>query len=209
MKKILFFSFICILITGCSPKIFNEKWTTKPAPEYFKARFETTQGNFDIEAKREWSPKAVDRLHQLIKSGFYTDISIFRVVPNFVAQFGIHNNQNLSKEWETHKIDDEVVLKSNEKMTISFARAGKKTRTTQIFINLKDNKRLDKIDYGGVKGFPVVAQVVNGKENVEKFYNGYGEKITSKQDSITKYGNDFLKRKFPKVDYIIKAYILK
>lgn len=209
MKKLFFLSFICVLITGCSPKLFNKKWITKPAPTYFKARFETTQGNFDIEAKREWSPKGVDRLHQLIKNGFYTDIAVFRVVPNFVAQFGIHNNKNLSKEWGTHKIDDEIVVKSNEEMTISFARAGKRTRTTQIFINLRDNSRLDKIDYGGVKGFPVVAQVINGKENVEKFYNGYGEKITSKQDSITKYGNDFLKRKFPKVDYIIKAYILK
>jgi len=208
MKNIII---LCFLITlcSCSKKLFNEKWTKQQAPEYFKARFETTKGIFDIEAKREWSPKAVDRLYQLIKSGFYTDIAIFRVVPNFVAQFGIHNNKTLNKQWNSHKIDDEEAIKSNAEMTISFARGGKKSRTTQIFINLKNNKRLDKLDYGGVKGFPVVASVIEGKENVKKFYKGYGEKLTSKQDSITKYGNDFLKRKYPEVDYITKAYLIK
>lgn len=208
MKKIFFLSII-LLTVSCSKKLFNEKWTTQQAPEVFKARFETTQGNFDIEAKREWSPKGVDRLHQLIKNGFYTDVAIFRVVPNFVAQFGIHNNQNLREQWSSHKIEDEPNKKSNDVMTISFARGGKKSRTTQIFINLRDNKRLDNLNFGGVKGFPVVAEVTKGKENIKKFYDGYGDKLGMKQDSITKYGNDFLKRKYPKVDYIIKAYILK
>jgi len=112
MKKIFFLSII-LLTVSCSKKLFNEKWTTQQAPEVFKARFETTQGNFDIEAKREWSPKGVDRLHQLIKNGFYTDVAIFRVVPNFVAQFGIHNNQNLREQWSSHKIEDEPNKKSN------------------------------------------------------------------------------------------------
>lgn len=209
MKKILFLFSIMILITSCSKKIFKEKWTIQQAPESFKACFETTQGNFDIEAKREWSPKAVDRLYQLIENEFYTDIAIYRVVPNFVAQFGIHNNKELNKLWEPYKIDDEPVIKSNAEMTISFARGGRKSRGTQIFINLKDNKRLDKLAYGGVKGFPVIAEVIEGKENVKKFYKGYGDKLGKQQDSINKYGNDFLKRKYPKVDYIIKAYLIK
>ena len=208
MKKLVFFCFIALL-TSCSPKIFNEKWTQQKAPAYFKARFETTQGNFIIEAKREWSPEGVDRLYQLIKSGFYTDIAIYRVVPKFVAQFGIHNNKIVNESWDNIKINDEPVVKSNDEMTISFARGGRKTRSTQIFINLKNNKRLDKLDYGGVKGFPVIAEVIDGKENVLKFYKGYGEKTTNKQDSISKYGNDFLRRKYPKLDYIIKATLIK
>ena len=208
MKKVFFLCFI-IFLSSCSKKLFNEKWTSKQAPEYFEARFETSQGNFDIKAKREWSPKAVDRLHQLIKSGFYTDIAIFRVVPNFVAQFGIHNNKTLNDSWDHFKVNDEPVIKSNDKMTISFAGGGRKSRSTQIFINLKNNKRLDKLDYGGVKGFPVVAEVTEGEENIINFYKEYGEKLTNKQDSISKYGNDFLKRKYPKVDYVIKAYIIK
>ncbi|MAD98264.1 MAG: peptidylprolyl isomerase [Flavobacteriaceae bacterium] len=205
------FIILCIVVSflGCSKKIFNEKWLTEEAPEEFTARFETTQGNFDIYAKRSWSPKGVDRLYQLLKNDYYQDIAIFRVVPNFVAQFGIHNDSLINAKWGKSGIDDEPVLKKNDSMTISFARGGVKSRSNQIFINLKANNRLDALDYGGVKGFPVVAKVTAGMENVLKFYNGYGDKLGYRQDSITKYGNDFIKRKYPKVDFIKTAYLLK
>ena len=208
MKKIVSF-IILVSLLACSPKVFKEKWTEEQAPEYFKARFETTQGNFEIEAKREWSPKGVDRLYQLIKNEFYTDVSVFRVVPNFVAQFGIHNDSLVNRGWNGVGVEDEPVIVSNEKGTIAFARSSKKTRTSQIFVNLKDNKRLDKLDYSGVKGFPVVAKVTSGMENVLKFYDKHGDKLGMKQDSIQTYGNKFLRKNYPKIDYIIKAYILK
>lgn len=208
MRKIIFL-FIIVLVSACSKKVFQEKWTQKEAPESFKARFETTQGNFDIMAKRSWSPQAVDRLYQLIKYGYYTDMAIFRVVPNFVAQFGIHKDSLANKGWNSMKIDDEPVVQGNDAMTIAFARGGVKTRTTQIFINLKDNHRLDTLEYGGVKGFPVIAKVISGSENVLKFYNKHGDKLGRRQDSIHKYGYDFLKRKYPEIDYIKKAYIIK
>ena len=209
MKRILFFMCATVILSACSPKLFKEKWTQEKAPEYFKARFETTQGNFDIEAKREWSPKAVDRLYQLIKRGYYTDISVFRVVPNFVAQFGIHNDSLVGKGWNSIKFEDEPVLESNKKGAISFARSGVQTRTTQIFINLRDNIRLDTLDYGGVKGFPVIAKVISGMENIEKFHDGYGDKLGMRQDSIEKYGNKFIRKNYPEIDFIIKAYIIK
>tara|TARA_B100000795_G_C22683302_1_gene392615 strand:- start:210 stop:836 length:627 start_codon:yes stop_codon:yes gene_type:complete len=208
MKKIIAFIVLTSFLS-CSPKLFKEKWTKEEAPAYFKARFETTKGNFEIEAKRAWSPKAVDRLYQLIKNEFYTDIAIFRVVPGFVAQFGIHNNSLLNSSWRKFKIEDEKVVESNDLMTVSFARGGAKTRTTQIFINLKNNKRLDVIASSGVKGFPVIAKVVAGKDNVLKFYDAYGDKLGARQDSINKYGNKFIRAKYPKVDFIKKAYILK
>jgi peptidyl-prolyl cis-trans isomerase A (cyclophilin A) len=94
-------------------------------------------------------------------------------------------------------------------MSISFARGGVSTRSNQIFINLKNNNRLDSLTYSGVTGFPVIAKVISGQKNILKFYNGYGDKLGFKQDSITKFGNKFLREKFPKVDYIIKAYVLK
>ena len=205
----LFILFALIAFLGCSKKIFNEKWLTEEAPEEFRARFETTQGNFDIYAKRSWSPKGVDRLYQMLKNDYYKDVAIFRVVPKFVAQFGIHNDSLINAKWGKSGIDDEPVLKKNDSMTISFARGGVKSRSNQIFINLKANNRLDALDYGGVKGFPVVAKVTAGMENVLKFYNGYGDKLGFRQDSITKYGNDFIKRKYPKVDFIHTAYLLK
>lgn len=207
MKRILYL-LIFTLILSCSPKLFKEKWTEEVAPKEFKARFETTQGNFDIVAKREWSPKAVDRLYQMIKNNYYQDVAIFRVVPGFVAQFGIHNDTLINNAWRKRGVEDEPVVKKNDAMTISFARGGKKSRSNQIFINLKDNYRLDKLSYSGVTGFPVVAEVTSGKENILKFYSGYGDKLGYKQDSITKFGNAFLREKYPKVDYIIKAYLL-
>ena len=205
--KNLIYLFIIVLILSCSPKIFNEKWTQKPAPDYFKARFETTQGNFDIESKREWSPKGVDRIYQLIKSGYYTDIAIFRVVPEFVVQFGIHNDSILNNSWKKYKVLDEPVLQSNDSMVISFARSGVNSRTTQIFINLKNNHRLDTVNYNDVKGFPVIAKITSGMETIHKFYSTKDN--VPDQDSIQKYGNAYLIRKYPKVDYIKKAYILK
>ena len=208
MKKISLL-FALLILVSCSKKLFNEKWTKEKAPSEFKAVFETTKGNFEIYAKREWSPQGVDRLYSLIKNGFYRDMPIFRVVPNFVAQFGIHNDSILNNRWSKFGLDDEPVLEKNDSMTIAFARGGLKTRTTQIFINLKNNNRLDELEYSGVKGFPVVAKVTKGAENILKFYDKYGDKLGFRQDSIQKYGNKFIKKNYPEVDFIYKATILK
>jgi len=206
MKKFLLV-FVILSIVSYSPKIFSEKWTKKQSPEQFKARFETTQGNFDIIAKREWSPQGVDRLYQLIKSDYYTDIALFRVIPEFVVQFGIQSDSVLNSSWKKYKIKDEPVLQSNDSMAISFARDGVDSRTTQIFINLKNNHRLDTVNFNGVTGFPVIAKITHGMGNVHKFYST--DEDVPDQDSIQKYGNDYIKRKYPKVDFINKAYILK
>jgi peptidyl-prolyl cis-trans isomerase A (cyclophilin A) len=208
MRKVILL--LCIvLIASCAPQKFNQKWLKSEAPATFKARFETTKGNFDIVARRAWSPKGVDRLYQLIKNGYYDDIALYRVVPDFVAQFGIHNDSIINNHWRDNKIDDEPVLAKNEAMSISFARGGERTRSHQLYINLKDNYRLDDYESPGVTGFPVIAKVIAGKENILKFYSGYGGALGGKQDSIAKFGNSFLREKYPKVDYIKKAYFIK
>ena len=125
-------------------------------------------------------------------------MAIFRVVPDFVAQFGIHNDSLINKSWRENGIDDEPVLAKNEAMSISFARGGVNTRSNQIFINLKDNYRLDELAYSGVTGFPVIAKVIAGKENVLKFYDGYGDTLGRKQDSIVQFGNTYLREKISK-----------
>lgn len=209
MKRIILFGILLIGICACSPKLFKDKWVKEKAPSSFKARFETTQGDFDIVAQRSLSPEAVDRLFQLIKNEFYTDIALFRVIPNFVVQFGIHNDSAINNEWKKYKIPDEPVLTSNDSMTISFARGGVQSRTAQIFINLKNNKRLDELTYSGVEGFPVVAKITNGMETIHKFYSGYGPEPAEKQEAIYKEGNQFLRKEFPKLDYITRAYIIK
>ncbi|GGG96638.1 hypothetical protein GCM10011416_13100 [Polaribacter pacificus] len=209
LRSTLYLIFSLLLISACTPKKFKASWTKEKAPEYFKARFETTQGSFEIEAKRSWSPLAVDRLYQLITHEFYTDMAVYRVVPNFVVQFGINNDSILNQGWNSYGYQDEPVLQKNDSMTIAFARDGQQSRTTQLFINLKDNHRLDSIHYNDVTGFPVIAKVIKGMETVHKFYGDYGNDLALKQDSINKFGNAFLKENYPKVDYIKKAYLIK
>lgn len=213
IKSVLYslvYIFLFVTTIGCSKQNFKEKWTAKQAPETFKARFETTKGDFEIVANRSWSPKGVDRLYQLITSDFFTDIALYRTVPDFVVQFGIHNDSVLNKNWKKHPVPDEKVRAPNKPGAISFARSGKNTRSTQLFINLGDNSpRLDTINYNDVTGFPVIAKVTKGMETVRKFYDKYAEAPAQQQDSIHKYGNAFLRKHYPELDYIKKVYIVR
>jgi len=199
---------VLIFFAGCSPKTFKSKWAKEEAPPQFAARFETTDGIFEIEAHREWSPKGVDRLYQLIKHGYFTNIPVYRVVPNFVAQFGGFDTVT-NKNWEKTKLPDEPVVKSNLKGTLSFARGGKQTRNHQLFINLADNIRLDTsgTSTAGVNGFPVLANVTSGMDVVAKFFSYNDEPRRN-----MKRGTDPLimfKEKYPEMDFIQKAYLLK
>jgi peptidyl-prolyl cis-trans isomerase A (cyclophilin A) len=208
--SLLLFCSLLLLLMTCNRNTFKDKWTQQQAPDYFQARFETTKGHFDIEARREWAPTGVDRLYQLIKSGFYQDIALFRVVPDYVVQFGIHNDSTLNRAWRKFPLQDEAVIEKNTLGTIAFARGGPNTRTTQIYININNNSpRLDTLSYVGVSGFPVIARVTEGMDVVLSFYDEYGNEPAGKQDSIQTYGNAFLKRNYPQLDYVKKAYILE
>ena len=112
MKNKILLLVSIVLFTSCATKKFKEKWLENEAPISFKARFETTQGVFDIEATREWSPKGADRFYQLIKYGYYDDVAIYRVVNDFVAQFGIHNDSLINKSWQKGIADEPVIQKS-------------------------------------------------------------------------------------------------
>jgi len=205
--QILLGILISVLIVACTPS-FKLKWTKEEAPEYFTAKFETNKGVFEIESKKEWSPAGVNRLYQLIKNGYYTDMYIYRVIPGYVAQFGLQNDTLSSSQWRKIKISDEPVLKNNTKGTVSFARGGSDTRSTILFINLENNSpRLDTINFNQVVGFPVVAQVISGMDVVASFYNGYGRELDDKQTLINEGGHTYLKKNYPKLDYIFKCQI--
>jgi cyclophilin family peptidyl-prolyl cis-trans isomerase len=193
---------------SCTPPVFKSVWSEEKAPKKFTATFETTHGNFEIEAMREWSPAGVDRLYQLIKRGFYTDIAIYRVVPGYVVQFGISNDQTKNNAWTSVEVPDEPTIEKNLLGTISFARGGPNTRGTQLFINIANNSpRLDTLSFREVSGFPVVAKVTSGMEHVLLFFDEYGNRPSIDQDSINKYGNRYLQQQYPELDYIQKAYL--
>lgn len=204
MRK-LFFIVTLFLLIGCSKSVYKTKWTTVKSPDIFVTRFETSKGNFDIQINRVSSPKAVDRFYQLVKNHFFDTTLFYRVVPDFVAQFGISDSTKTA-QWQKTKIPDEEVRQSNIKGALSFARAGKETRHDHLYINLKDNLRLDTINRNGVKGFPAFGNVINGMDVVEKLYSGYGNETMSKVDTLNY--NQLLK-KFPKLDLINKVYILR
>jgi len=181
----------------------DPKKANAEAPAKFKAKFVTTKGDFVIEVTRDWAPRGADRFYNLVKIGYFTDVALFRVVKGFVVQFGIHGNPKVAEAWQNAKIMDEKVKESNKRGYVTYAMGGPDTRTTQLFISLGDNSSLDS------KGFAPFGKVVEGLEVVDKFYDGYGENTTSKQGEISSQGNAYLRKEFPKLDYIKSASIVK
>jgi len=170
------------------------------APAVYKVKFETSGGDFIIEVNREWAPVGADRFHELVTRGFFDECRFFRVVPDFMVQFGINGDPAVQKEWRDAKIKDDKVTQSNKRGYITFATSGPDSRTSQVFINFKDNKFLDRM------GFAPFGQVVEGMDVVEKIYSEDGE--SPDQSSIQSDGNAYLKKSFPKLDYIKKATIV-
>ncbi len=200
------FLYVCLILIACSKPAFKSKWLREEAPANFTVRFQTTKGDFDVAITREWSPIAADRLYQTVKHGYYNHTIFYRVVPNFVAQWG-NNDTAVFKLWEPHKIHDEPVIQSNERGYVSYARSGKETRGSTLYINLRDNKRLDTIVTNGVKGYPPFGKVIKGMEVVDSLYSGYGGATMGKLDTLQKFPELFF-QKFPKLDRVIKAHIV-
>jgi peptidyl-prolyl cis-trans isomerase A (cyclophilin A) len=171
-----------------------------PAPDSFRVAFETTRGNFAVDVIRAWSPRGVDRFHELVSAGYFTDVAFFRVLPGFVAQFGMHGDPATNRRWDDRPIPDDPVVESNKRGTIVFATAGPNTRGNQFFINYSDNSRLD------AQGFSPFGRVVEGMRVVDSIYAGYGE--APDQARIAAEGNVYLKREFPRLDYIKSARIV-
>ena len=195
MRKLLFL--LPFFLLGCA---------AKHAPKTFKAKFETTKGDFTVEIERAMSPAAADRFYQLVRTGYFDNIAVYRVVPDFVAQFGATDSLRM-KKWTAIKVPDEPVLMGNHRGTVSFARAGKETRGTDVFINLKDNNRLDTIYYDSVRGFPAFGRVVQGMETVEQLYGGYGDRTIETEQIYT--DPEGFRKAYPKLDTIRKAYLVK
>ena len=177
------------------------------APDVFQAVFTTTKGDFTIEVHRDWSPLGADRLYHLIRTGFYDNNCLFRVQKNYVVQFGIGDNREVNYFWDKRPIADEPVKAGNLKGTLSYARDGASSRTSQLFINMKDNPKLDTVNFNGLRGFPPVAKIVSGFETVEKFFGDYGFEPANFQDSAMVEGNAYWRRSFEGLDYILKAVV--
>jgi len=174
---------------------------TEKAPDTFKAKFETTKGSFVVEVTRAWAPHGADRFYNLVKAGYFKDIAFFRVLPGFMAQFGMSSDPKLTAIWNHANIADDPVKGSNTRGTITFAQLPTpNSRSAQFFINFADNSRLDR------DRFAPFGKVTEGMDVVDKINSEYGE--TPDQRAIEAEGNAYLKKNFPNLDYIKSATIL-
>ena len=169
--------------------------------ETYRVKFETSKGEFVIEVTRSWAPHGAARFRELVESGFYDECRIFRVLPGFMAQFGMNGDPAIQAKWE--QIPDDPVVESNKPSYVTFAKTGApNSRTTQIFINYADNSNLDRM------GFAPFGRVIEGMDVVNSFFSGYGGAASDKQRLIREQGNEFLNKYFPSLDYITKATLL-
>ena len=172
------------------------------APDEFSVRLETSVGPVVIQVTREWAPIGADRFYNLVRNGFYDEQRFYRVVPGFVVQWGFSGNPELNQAWYRARILDDPVKQSNTRGRITYAKSDQpNTRTTQLFINLGDNSRLDG------QNFAPFGEVVEGMEVVDAISAEYGQQPS--QGQIHGRGNAYLEENFPNLDYIIKAEIIE
>ncbi len=196
------------LFISCGPAEHRSEAPPKPAqaPSVFKVKFHTNEGDFVVEVTRNWAPRAADRFYELVNAKFYDGCRFFRVVRNFVAQFGINGDPAVSRQWSRMIIPDDPPKESNQKGTLSFAMSGPATRTTQVFINLADNTPLDSL------GFVPFGRVLEGMEVVEKLDRSYGDfpprGNAPDQGRMEREGNEYIERYFPRLDYILTATVV-
>jgi peptidyl-prolyl cis-trans isomerase A (cyclophilin A) len=177
------------------------------APDVAHIRLETTRGTIRMEMRRVWSPHGVDRFFNLVRHGYYDNTAVFRIRAGMWTQFGINGDPKISQVWRTRTIPDDPRVESNVRGAVAFAFKDPNGRTTQVFINLRDNSAThDK------EPFVPIAKVIEGMNVVDALYSGYGEEAgggirAGKQDPLFTGGNEFLKQKFPLLDYILKATI--
>jgi peptidyl-prolyl cis-trans isomerase A (cyclophilin A) len=197
-----------VLVCGCSRQQTEPAASPEHAPDTYKAGFDTSKGEFVLTVNRQWAPIGADRFYTLVKSGFYDGARFFRVLPGFVVQFGIAADPAVTAKWRDTNLKDDPVTQTNRRGTITYAaESTPNTRSTQVFINLVDNARLD------ASGFAPFGEVTQGLDVVSELYSGYGEGAPGgagpAQDRAEAEGNAYLVREFPKLDYIKKAVIEK
>lgn len=181
------------------PSLMNPASLNEQAPATYKVKFDTSAGEFIVTVTRAWAPLGADRFYNLVKNGFYDGTRFFRVVPNFMVQFGINGDPDIQRNWVNANIkDDPAGVKSNARGYITFANRGPNSRSTQVFINFKSNAFLD-------KQFMPFGEVTMGMTAVDKINAEYREEPD--QNQIQNNGNRYLTKAFPRLDFIKKATI--
>jgi len=183
----------------------DPRWS-EPAPEQYRARFETNRGPFVIEVHRDWAPIGADRFYNLVRYGFYDGDRFTRVLAGYIVQWGLNGDPRVNAAWKDFTMRDDPVVQGNSRGTIGFAMRRPDDRQTQVYINLGDNTRNDP------QGFAAFGRVVEGMEVVDSLYSEYGEEAgggmrAGKQGPVEEGGNPYLAEHYPLLDYIVRARI--
>ena len=171
-----------------------------PAPDSFRVALSTSKGDVVVAIYKSWSPHGADRFYQLVSEGFFDDQRFFRVIPQYIAQFGASADPKKNDRWDDAKIPDDPRTQSNARGTLSFAAEAPNTRSHQLFFNLQDNPKLDP------QGFVPIGRVVGGMGVLDALYDDYGD--TPKDRLVATLGNGYLRRMFPRMDYIRTARVV-
>ena len=205
-----------LLTTACSsgeeaPRaapnpLFRPAAFTETAPPVFRVRFETSEGAFVVDVYRSWAPLGADRFYNLVVGGFFDDSRVYRVVDGFVAQFGLHGDPYVNQAWKTEYLVDDPVTRENIRGRVTFAKGGRHTRTTEVFVNLRDNPQLDG------EGFAPIGEVVEGMDVVDRFHAAYGDGPPRGegpyQAMAEARGNGYLDEEFLDLTQIVRASLV-
>jgi peptidyl-prolyl cis-trans isomerase A (cyclophilin A) len=199
-----------VLLAGCSEKPKDPPKAAakpEPVPDVYRVLLDTSQGPIKVEVRKDWAPHAADRFHTLVKMNYYDEARFYRVLRGFIAQFGIHRDPAITATWGQLQMPDDPRRESNRRGTLAFAQSGPNSRTTQVFINLADNKRLDR------EGFVPFGRIIEGMENADKIFFGYGELAPAGSgpdpEEAGRKGNRYIVPSFPRMDWIKTARLEK
>ena len=177
---------------------------TPPAPDSFLVALETSRGPMQIMVHRDWAPLGVDRFYSLVKNNFYDEARFFRVVPGFVAQFGIPADPAMAPRFIKGPLADDPVKHGNARGTLAYAHAGPNTRTSQLFINLRDNQ--SKLD---AQGFATFGEIREGLPMIDSLNGEYDGPDGPDQHLIETMGTAYLTSTYPRLDYIKTARVTR
>jgi peptidyl-prolyl cis-trans isomerase A (cyclophilin A) len=201
---------VWLLLGGCSTAPEKQPAAApakQPAhtPDVYRVTLDTSKGAVVLEITRGWAPHGADHFYELVQNRYYDGDRFYRVVPRFVVQFGINGDPQISQLWSSLRIPDDPVKQKNRSGTVTFASSGPGARTTQVFVNMRDNLPLDR------EGFAPIGRVAEGMDVLERLYGGYGDMPPSGSGpdgvEIERQGNSYLDNHFPRLDFIKKAAV--
>lgn len=207
MRALLFLAALTLVGCSSSDPITQPSLVSlhQPAPDSFQVQMQTSEGPIELRLYRQWSPLGVDRAYYLFRNNFYEGARFYRVIEDFVAQFGGSGDPVTDEHWRGLPINDEPVRTSNKRGTLSFARAGARTRSFTMFINLKDNPNLDADrSQRNVVGFPPIGRVVEGMDVVDRLFSGY-----QNEPMRTDLSARTLQNSYPELDSIAATSIVR